>query len=278
MPDERISLRHSELVLTDGVAEFTHGRPSQRNALSHELRQDYADMIERVGSDQSIRALIITGSGGSFCAGGDLKGVQARMSATDPEDHPALAMRGNLTDGHAWLDSLRHLNLPVIAAVDGAAYGAGMSLALSADFILASDRAQFCMSFARIGLIPDMGAMHMLPRLVGMAAARELFLTARRVGAAEAMSLGFVHAVTGVEDLPAEARQFARRFRNAPRSAVEVTKRLLNMSFETPFGTLAQLEANAQAVQTCTPYHMQAVARFLRGEPALYDWDRGAEQ
>ncbi|MGA7782985.1 MAG: enoyl-CoA hydratase/isomerase family protein [Paraburkholderia sp.] len=277
MPQEVIALRHAELSITDGIAEFTHQRPEHRNALSTELRQDYVDMLERVESDRSISALIITGSGGSFCAGGDLKAIRERRSNPDPASNPALAMRDNLLGAHAWLSRLRNLEVPVIAAVDGPAYGAGASLALAADFVMISRKASFCMSFHKIGMIPDMGALYIVPRLVGMAVAKDLFLSARRVGADEAKQIGLVHSVVETDALLTNARRFARRFRNGPRGAFGASKRLLNMSFETSYAALAQLEANAQAVETCAPYHADAIARFLRGEPAAYDWDRDVD-
>lgn len=277
MPQEVIALRHAELSVTDSVAEFTHQRPERRNALSTELRQDYVDMLERVENDRSISALIITGSGGSFCAGGDLKAIKERQSNPDPASSPALAMRDNLLGAHAWLSRLRNLEVPVIAAVDGPAYGAGASLALAADFVMTSREASFCMSFHKIGMIPDMGALYIVPRLVGMAVAKDLFLTARRVGADEAKQLGLVHSVVEADALLTEARRFARRFRSGPRGAFGAGKRLLNMSFETSYAALAQLEASAQAVETCTPYHADAIARFLSGEPSAYDWDRDVD-
>ncbi len=276
MQAEVIRLRHAELSIADGVAEFSHQRPEQRNALSAEMRQDYADMLARVESDPAIRAIIITGSGGSFCAGGDLKGVKDRMSNTDGAQSPALSMRSNLHGAHAWLGRLRNLEIPVIAAVDGAAVGAGMSLALAADFVMASRRAFFSMVFPKIGLVPDMGALYQMPRLVGMAVAKELLLTARRVPAEEARQLGLVHSVFEGDVLLDEARRFAGRFRSGPRGALGTTKRLLNLSFETPFATMAELEANAQAAETTSSYHAEALGRFVRGEPALYDWDRDA--
>ncbi|MGH8783829.1 MAG: enoyl-CoA hydratase/isomerase family protein [Cupriavidus necator] len=276
MQTEIIHSPHAELSINDGVAELSHRRPEKRNALSAEMRRAYCDMLARVESDPTIRALIITGSGGSFCAGGDLKGVKDRMSKPAGAHSPAMTMRNNLLGAHSWIGRLRNLEIPVIAAVDGAAVGAGMSLALAADFVLASRRAWFSMVFPKIGLIPDMGALYVMPRLVGMAVAKELLLTGRRVSAEEGQQLGLVHSLFEADALAEEARRFASRFKNAPRSALGTTKRLLNMSFETPYATLAELEANAQAVETCSPYHGEALDRFVRGEPALYDWDRDA--
>jgi enoyl-CoA hydratase/carnithine racemase len=148
-------------------------------------------------------------------------------------------------------------------------------LALAADFIMASSRARFCMSFGKLGLIPDMGAFHALPRLVGMANARDLMLTARVVSADEAKSLSFVHSVHPIESPADASRQFAGRFDRASRGALGTTKRLLNLSFETPYATLTELEANAQAVETCDPYHADALRRFARKEPLAFDWDSG---
>lgn len=277
MASETTRFRDSDLSIVDGVAEFTHRRPEQRNALSAELRLDYCDMLTRVESDPAVCALVITGAGGSFCAGGDLKAVKERLSNPGAGNDLALSMRRNLSDAHQWLTRLRNLDVPVIAAVDGAAFGAGMSLALAADFVIASTRARFSMSFGKLGLIPDMGAFHVLPRLIGMANARDLMLTARVVDADEGKRLGFVHSVHDAESLADAARQFAGRFRGSSRHALGTTKRLLNLSFETSFAALAELEANAQGVETCTPYHADALARFMRREPPLFDWDRVGE-
>jgi enoyl-CoA hydratase/carnithine racemase len=274
MSTELIRLRDAQLSIDDGVARFSHERADARNALSANLHDDYRDMLDHVQSDRSIRALVVTGSGGSFCAGGDLKAIQERHAGGDPEARSAAAMRRRIQSGHAWLERLHSLEIPVIAAVDGPAVGAGFSIALAADFILASTRAVFCMSFAKVGLVPDLGAFYFLPRAVGMPMARELALTARRVSANEGKQLGFVHAVHEPEALPAEALRFARRFLAGPREAMGLTKSLMNKSFETPYATLAELEGHAQAVASTTAYHGAAVAGFSRGEPAAYDWDR----
>ena len=271
---ELLPLRAAQLLIQDGVAQFSHQRPSTRNALSTDLHEDYRVMLDRVQADRSIRALVITGSGGSFCAGGDLKAIRERQEGTDPDARSADAMRLRIQSSHGWLERLHSLELPVIAAVDGPAVGAGFSIALAADFILASTRAVFCMSFARVGLVPDLGAFYFLPRAIGMPMAKELTLTARRVSAAEGQQLGFVHSVHEPEALVAEALGLARRFAPGPREALGLSKRLLNRSFETPYATLAELEGQAQAIASTTSYHGEAVAAFIRGEPAAYDWDR----
>ncbi|PVX70859.1 enoyl-CoA hydratase/isomerase family protein [Paraburkholderia unamae] len=272
MPANLIQFRHATLSIEDGVAEFTHQRPAARNALSLELRADYADLVDTVERERDIRALILTGIGGSFCAGGDLKSmVEARER---PETGSPEAIRRRVLEAHGWMQRLRNLEVPVIAAVDGPAAGAGFSLALAADFVLASSRAFFCMSFVKVGLVPDLGAAWLLPRAVGMAAAKELALTARKLGVEEAKALGIVHAIHSPETLALEARSFARRFVTSPREAMGLAKRLLNQSFETPYAPLAELECAAQALASSVPYHAEAIAAFLEGKPARYDWDR----
>lgn len=274
MPEETIALRDARLVIHDGVAHFTHLRPERRNPMSLELRLDYVDMLDRVEGACDVRALVISGSGGAFCAGGDLKGMKDRAEQPDAAAHSPDATRRRLLALHAWAVRLRNLEMPVIAAVDGAAVGAGMALALLADFVLASERAFFSMSFVKVGLLPDMAATYLLPRVVGMAAAKDLVLTGRRLAPGEAKAMGIVHSIHASASLDDEALRLARRFTAAPAQALGPAKRLLNASFETPYAALVELEASAQAVATTSAYHAQALQRFAGGEPLPFDWDR----
>ena len=271
---ETLTLRDTKLVLDDGIAVLSHERPAARNALSMDMRLDYREALDRIEADRSIRALVLTGSGGSFCAGGDLKSLKQRLA--DPAEQAPDSMRRRIASGHAALfKRLQGLEIPVIAAVDGPAYGAGFSLALTADFVLASSRAAFCMSFAKVGLVPDMGAFYMLPRAVGLPMAKELAFTARRVGVEEAKALGIVHSIHAPEALLDAATAFARRFMDAPREAIALSKQLFNRSYESDYDTMAAMEGQAQAIAAAAPYHSEAVAAFLAGQPAKFDWDRG---
>ena len=274
MNDTTETLRASQLCIEGGIAELSHQRPALRNALSTELQMDYVDVIARVESDREIRVLLITGSGGSFSAGGDVKFMRERL--TDPNVATADYMRGRLRKAHQWLTRLRELEVPVVAAVDGPAYGAGFGLALQADFVLASARAVFCASFARLGAVPDFGLLHTLPRIVGLSRAKELMLTARRLGAEEAQAWGLVHGVHAGDAVEAEARGFGQRLCAGPREAAGMTKNLVNRSFETDCAAMFTAEASAQAVAMQTPYHAQAVADFARDGAFRYDWDRMA--
>ncbi len=118
MHSRQYPLRHATLAISDSIAEFTHQRPEARNALSLELRQDYADMLDIVETERDVRALILTGSGGSFCAGGDLRSIRDLLEDPDPTVREPAAMRRRLTEIHGWLRRLHDLELPVIAAVD----------------------------------------------------------------------------------------------------------------------------------------------------------------
>ena len=274
--DQFIELRMAQLSWTGPVAVFSHRNASARNALSEPLRLDYADMVTEISRRRDTRALVITGSEGSFCAGGDLRAMHDRLASEDPEVNSPDATRRRIDRAQDWLRKLRDLDLPVIAAVDGAAYGAGFCLALQADFILASSRANFCMSFVKVACLPDFGAFHTLPRWVGLARAKELMMTGRRLGAQEAHAMGLVLAIHEPQQLLERALSMAARLASGPREAIALTRKLLNQSYETDYTTLANLEAAAQAICMAAPSHQQAVSRFAAGEPPRYDWDRPA--
>lgn len=263
-------LRESRLTIgDDGVAVFEHLRGEARNPLTLALRADYAEMVEHVQA-QGARALVLSGSGGAFCGGGDVKAMHARLA----DGSQAAGVRQRLQDMHLWLQRLRDLEIPVIAAVDGPAWGGGFAIALCADFVLATPRASFCMVFLRIGALPDMGAIHLLPRAVGLGKAKELLMTGRKVSAQEGERLGFVHALHAPEALQAEALAFARRFLAAPRVALGLTKRLVNRAYELDAATMAELEACAQVACLAEPDHAQALERFVHKQPMRFDWDR----
>jgi len=272
--DSGLTLRASSLTVHQGVAEFIHQRPDARNPLSVDLREDYKEMLGIVEQDRDVKVLLIAGAGGSFCAGGNIKEMQARLQGADACERSPASTRARLADANAWLRRLRELDAVVIAAVDGGAFGGGFSLALHADFIVASTRAVFSMSFARLGLTPDFGAAYLLPRRAGAAAARDLLLTGRKLDARQALQMGLVNEVLAPDALLPRARAMARALSRGSRDAMGMTKKLLNQGLEADYDTLGAAEAYAQAVAMSTAYHQQAVAAFLDKRPALYDWER----
>ncbi len=253
----------------DGIAVLTLNRPEQRNALNGEIREDFVALLPRIRGDKEVKALVITGAGNTFCSGGDVGDQMKYMDKRTPMDN-----RQVLRDLNAWLPEFVNLEKPVIAAVDGAAFGAGFNMALASDFVLCTPRAKFCQVFIRIGLVPDFGGLYLLPRIVGLQKAKELMYSARVVGAEEAKELGIVYAIHPPEKLMDAAMELAGRFRHAPTEAIGITKNLLNQSFHTDQRMMGELEAFASMAAKSVSYHREAVQRFLSKQPPLYDWDR----
>jgi 2-(1,2-epoxy-1,2-dihydrophenyl)acetyl-CoA isomerase len=252
------------------VATLTLNRPAQRNAIDLQMRTEIAQCIETLKRDREVRALVITGAGGSFCAGGDLRGIQSAQL-------DAAGWRERMKDAQSWMGALITLDRPVIAAVDGAAFGAGFSLALAADFVVASPRARFCLSFMKVGLVPDLGALYTLPRIVGVQRAKELMLSAREVGADEAQRLGIVAEVVDADRVLARAQAIAASFAGASPLAVSLVKRALAAAPAAGLDTVFDFEADAQALCFGSAGHREAVARFLDKQPAAFQWPTGAD-
>ena len=257
--------KHLKFELRNQSAILTLDNPIARNALSTEMRLEIEDAMSRIQQDDQVRAVILTGAEGHFCAGGDIRNMSGR-----PSD--AATWRQGMRRFQDNLLPLMTLDRPLIAAVDGVAYGAGFSLALLADFVLATPRARFCMSFLRIGLVPDCAALHTLPRIVGVQRAKELMLSAREVKAAEALQLGIVMELHPPEQLMPRALQLAASMAAASPVAVSLIKRTLAKVGGADLTGLLEAEATAQGVAGSTPEHRQAVERFLKKEPTLFQW------
>ncbi|MGY8527523.1 enoyl-CoA hydratase/isomerase family protein [Paracidovorax citrulli] len=251
------------LDLADGIATLTLNRPRQKNALDTAMRDALRDAVQRIRADRTVLAVILRGAGDDFCSGGDIRS----MNVTEAE-----AGRNRMDDLHGWIALLADLDRPVVAAVDGVAYGAGFSLALLADFIVASPRARFCMPFIKVGLVPDCGALYTLPRIVGMARARELVFSAREVCAQEAREIGVVAEIVPPEQLHERARALASGLASASPVAFAMTKRALNQSLGSDVRAMLELESLGQGIAFTTAYHREAVRRFKEKEPPLYRW------
>jgi 2-(1,2-epoxy-1,2-dihydrophenyl)acetyl-CoA isomerase len=257
----------SELLLevADGVATITMNRPQARNALDAAMKDAFADIVPRVAADASIRAVLLTGAGGAFCAGGDLRGMAAVR--------PTMTLDGwreRMREVQPWLIQLIELDKPLVAAVDGPAYGAGFGLALAADFVVATPRARFCLSFMKVGLGPDFGAVYTLPRVVGVQRAKELMLSAREVPADEALRLGLVLEIQPEDRLLPRARALARSFVDASPEAVRFIKQDVALSLASTLPEMFQREADHQARCFDTAYQAEAVERFLAKQPARF--------
>ena len=255
------------LEVNEGVAVLTLNRPAQKNALDTSMRVAIEAALPRLRDDGSIKAVVLRGAGDAFCAGGDVAGMlDAELKG--------LAWRDRLRALNRWFGELVNLEKPVIAAVDGPAFGAGFSLVLAADFVVATPRAKFCAVFGRIGLVPDLGAMYLLPRAVGLQRAKEIVFTTRVLGADEAKALGIVFEIVEPADLQAHALALAGRFRGAATGALGMAKTIMNQSFQLDRHAMAELEAYAQTVCRDTAHHHEAVQRFVDKQPPLFSWDR----
>jgi 2-(1,2-epoxy-1,2-dihydrophenyl)acetyl-CoA isomerase len=261
-----MSYENIEFDVTDGIATIALNRPEARNALVMAMRPELEDAVNRVRVDDDVRAVILTGNGGAFCAGGDVKSMGTRAGG-------GFSTKQRIDNAHAWLYQLVDLQKPVIAAVDGPAFGAGCNLALTADFILATPRAKFCEVFGRIGLVPDFAGFFLLPRIVGLQKAKEMMFSARVVGAEEAKDLGIVYRIVPQDELMAEARALAGRFLHASTAAIGLAKRALNRSFQSDYHTLSEFEGFGQATLFTSDYHKEAVRRFGAKEQLEFVWE-----
>lgn len=256
-------------IAADGVATFTMARPDALNAMSLDLKDDFETMVRFVDGNEDIKALVITGEGRAFCAGGDVKNMTNRL-----DDGPGPA-RQSILDVHVWLERLLNIDCPVIAAVNGLAFGGGFSVALMADLVFAAPNARFCAVFARIGLMPDMGLAYTLPRAVGPALAKDLMFTGRSVSASEGKAMGFVHTVVEEgADVLTEAQAYAAKLAQGPKTAAALTKRLVNKTFQANYGDIATAEADGQTLLFSSGFSKESIRRFLDKEPALYNWDQ----
>jgi 2-(1,2-epoxy-1,2-dihydrophenyl)acetyl-CoA isomerase len=253
------------LDIADGVATVTLNRPKARNAIDLPMREALARLVPRVRDDAAVRAVVITGTGGAFCAGGDLRNIGATRADNE-------AWRRRMRDTHAWLSQWMTMDKPIVCAVDGPAFGAGFGLALTGDFVIATPAARFCLSFMRVGLVPDFGVFYSLPRVVGVQRARELMLSAREVDADEALRLGLVMEVVPAEALAARARALAASFTGASSLAVSLVKRSMAAAPQGDLATMLDLEASAQALCFNTEAHREAVGRFLEKQPPAFRW------
>ena len=251
------------------VATLTLDDAATRNALGPQMREEFAEVVRSVKQDRNIRALVLTGAGGHFCSGGDLRNI-----ASVGLDNQG--WRERMHSLHHWLQDLITLDRPVIAAVDGAAFGAGFGLALAADFVIATPRARFCVSFLRIGLVPDCGVFYTLPRIVGPQRAKELMLSARELGAEEAQRLGIAMELQAPEQLLPRAQAMAASFVQASPVAVSLIKRAVAAGGD--LATQLEFEANAQALAMGTQTHRDAVQDFLAKRPAKFQWPASTQE
>jgi enoyl-CoA hydratase/carnithine racemase len=256
-----MSFQFIDLQVGSAIATITFNRPDKRNAMSDEMRTEFIEALEQVAADKAIKALVLTGAGKGFCAGGDISGMQKRMNAPPGE----VGFNGwhRQQRVHHTQALLHTMPKPVIAAVNGAASGLGADTALACDFIIASEWASFSWSYIHRGIVPDGGGMYFLPRRVGLSRAKELIFTGRKVDADEALALGIVDRKTSAETLLAQAQAWAAELGRGSATALALSKTILNQSFELSAHDVFAQGSQAQGICYTSSEHRASVEAFL---------------
>ncbi len=248
-----------------GILTITLNRPDKLNAMTELLLRELKDAFVQSGIDRDVRVIVLTGAGRGFCAGADL------AAATEQMMSGGFSFKDNLIATYNPLIlTMQSLPKPIIAAVNGVAAGAGMSLALACDMRIAAESAGFLQAFIKIGLVPDSGSTWMLPRLIGMTKALELMMTGRPVSAQEALVMGMVNQVVADADLADAVNQMAQAFVNAPTQAIGLIKQAVNYAATSSLEAALINEAELQDVAGTTADHMEGVAAFLEKRPAVF--------
>jgi enoyl-CoA hydratase/carnithine racemase len=250
-----------QLSIADSIATIALNRPEVRNAINDKLRAELFSLLDRLANDDDVRAVVVTGNGKAFCAGGDIAGMQQRLSA--PAGEIAFTGWRRQKRLHQGTSLLHNMAKPTIAAVNGAAAGLGCDLALCCDFIIASDQAFFAMSFIERGLVPDGGGLYLLPRRVGLARAKELIFTGRRIKADEALAIGLADRVSSADKLLSDAKAWAMELSRGSPVALALAKSILDRTFELNEEDALALGREAQAICYTTQEHRDSVEAFL---------------
>jgi 2-(1,2-epoxy-1,2-dihydrophenyl)acetyl-CoA isomerase len=251
----------------NGIALITLHRPEALNALLGDMRALLREAFEHTAADPAVRAIVVTGAGRGFSSGGDIRFMQEVMDRGGRfEDFRPL-----LEAGRDVVRAIHAADKPVIAAVNGAAAGAGMNFALACDIRWASEKAKFAESFVRIGLHPDWGGVHALPRIVGAARALELMWTGDPIDAAEALRLGIVSRVLPAEQLLPETLAFAERLARAPAVAVAAIKQSIRASATQNIEQALEREIEAQERCWNTRDCREGLAAFLEKREPRYE-------
>ena len=237
------------------VAKITLNRPEKYNSFVKEMALQLQKKLDDCSQDETIRSVMITGSGKAFCAGQDLK------EAIDP-DGPGIEEIA-LEHLHPIIQKIREIEKPVIAAVNGVAAGAGANLALSCDIVVAAKSASFIQAFSNIGLIPDSGGTYFLPRLIGLPRATAIMMTGEKVSAEKAESLGMIYHVYEDSEFDTNSFKISQTIASMPTKALGFTKKLLTQTFQNSLEEQLDLEAKTQFLSANSEDHKEGIQAFL---------------
>ncbi|NLB53678.1 MAG: enoyl-CoA hydratase/isomerase family protein [Syntrophomonadaceae bacterium] len=246
------------------IVILTLNKPETLNALSFQMRDEFAEAINQVQQDKEARVVIIRGEGKSFCSGGDLK------STFDMYDDPPAKAQQNAFNFYKGFLSLRNLEIPVIAVIHGHTIGAGLCLAMASDMIIAGSDAKISMSFIKVGINPGMGGTYFLPRLVGTAKAMEMCLLGEAITARQALDIGLVNHVVEPSELMDFALDFAGRIANNPPVAARLIKKGIYQGLNKSLDEVLTFEAFAQVTCSSTGDMKEAVTAFKEKRPPVF--------
>ena len=257
----------------DGVLTLTMNRPEARNAMSGSMMSALREAVWRAADDSRVRCLVLTGSGGAFCAGGDVKGFAsdaggARKSSNEGPSYEAQVQ--GLRQGMEVSKQLHVMPKPTLAVIPGPAAGAGLSLALACDLRFCLDTAKITTAFSKIGASGDYGGSYFLPQLVGSAKARELYFTADVISGQEAYELGIVTKVAGADTFENEAREYAKYLAGLPTVALGYMKKNLNAAQNATLSDVFDLEAAHMMRTFMTEDHKAAALAFVNKEQPIF--------
>jgi 2-(1,2-epoxy-1,2-dihydrophenyl)acetyl-CoA isomerase len=275
-----MSTEHRDLIAErhDGVLYLTMNRPDKLNALSDHMIAGLLEELSRAAHDREVGAVVLTGAGRGFCAGGDIGRMRERNEGGSAEGagHSGAGEQGIQTRISQLRRSeevsllLHEMPKVTIGAINGPAAGAGLSIALACDLRIAADTARFGTAFARVGFSGDFGGTYLLTQLVGPAKARELYFTAEVIGAEEALKLGMVNRVVPAAALTEEVRAFAKRLAAGPVVAYSYMKAHLNLALKSDLRTILDRESYGQTLTGLTEDHKEAVKAFLEKREAKF--------
>lgn len=243
------------------IVTLTMSQPEQRNPLTgNRAVSEFLEALERISADASVRAVVLTGEGSAFSAGGDIR----KMKEQAFEDVNGMRIRDDYRGGIQRLPlALFNLEVPVIAAVNGPAIGAGLDLACMCDVRIASEKARFAESFVKMGIVPGDGGAWLLPRVIGLSRSAELSFTGRMIDARTALAWNLVSQVVPHDDLLPAANQLAEEIAANPPQATRMTKRLIREGMQMSLASLLDVSAAYQALAHQTADHREAVSAFL---------------
>jgi 2-(1,2-epoxy-1,2-dihydrophenyl)acetyl-CoA isomerase len=248
--------------IEDGIATITLNRPTKFNSVNRDLALSFQKFLDRCAKEEDIKVVVITGKGRAFCAGQDLGEI---VDPNGPDISKIIQEHFNPI-----VRRIRHLEKPVIAAVNGVAAGAGANLAIVCDVVIATKSASFLQAFSAINLIPDSGGTYTLPRLIGWQKASALMMLGDKISATEAERIGMIYKVVPNEVFQSSVNMIAQKLKELPAMGLKLTKKALNSSFTNNFEDQLEIEDQLQTIAGHTDDYHEAVQAFIEKRKPVF--------